>query len=55
MNSFYKSIKEVKNQKYDGMIITGAPVELMDFEDVDYWNELKEILEFSNTNVTSTM
>lgn len=55
MNSFYKSIKEVKNQKYDGMIITGAPVELMDFEDVDYWNELKEILEFSKTNVTSTM
>lgn len=55
MNSFYKSIKEVKNQKYDGMIVTGAPVELMDFEDVDYWEELKEILEFSKTNVTSTM
>lgn len=55
MNSFYKSIKEVKNQKYDGMIITGAPVELMNFEDVDYWDELKEILEFSKTNVTSTM
>ena len=55
MNSFYKSIKEVKNRKYDGMIITGAPVELMDFEDVEYWYELKEILEFSKTNVTSTM
>ena len=55
MNSFYKSIKEVKAKKYDGMIITGAPVELLDFEEVDYWEELKEILEFSQTNVTSTM
>ena len=55
MDSFYKSIKEVKDRKYDGMIITGAPVELLDFEDVDYWEELKEILEFSQTNVTSTM
>ncbi len=55
LNSFYKSIKQVKNQKYDGMIITGAPVELMDYEDVDYWDELKEIMEFSKTNVTSTM
>lgn len=55
MNSFYKSIEEVKDKKYDGMIITGAPVELMAFEDVDYWDELKEILEFSKTNVTSTM
>lgn len=55
MNSFYKSIKEVRNQKYDGMIITGAPVELIEFADVDYWKELVEILEFSRTNVTSTM
>ena len=55
MNSFYKSIKEVKHRKYDGMIITGAPVELLNFEEVDYWDELKEILEFSRTNVTSTM
>lgn len=55
MNSFYKSIKEVKDRKYDGMIITGAPVELLNFEEVDYWEELKEILEFSKTNVTSTM
>ena len=55
MNSFYKSIKEIKDKKYDGMIITGAPVELMEFEDVDYWEELEEILEFSQTNVTSTM
>ena len=55
MNSFYKGIKEVRNQKYDGMIITGAPVELIEFADVDYWKELVEILEFSRTNVTSTM
>lgn len=55
MKSFYKSIKEVKNKKFDGMIITGAPVELMNFEDVDYWSEMKEILDFSVNNVTSTM
>ena len=55
MNSFYKSIKDVRDKKYDGMIITGAPVELMDYEDVDYWEELKEILDFSKTNVRSTM
>lgn len=55
MKSFYKNISEVKHKKYDGMIITGAPVELLKFEEVDYWDELKEILEFSHTNVTSTM
>lgn len=55
MKNFYKSIKEVKNKKYDGMIITGAPVELMSFEDVDYWEEMKEILDFSQKNVASTM
>lgn len=55
MKSFYQSIDEVKDKKYDGMILTGAPVELMDFEDVDYWKELKEILDFSRKNVTSTM
>ncbi len=55
MKSFYKSIKDVKNKKFDGMIITGAPVELMGFEDVDYWDEMKEILDFSVNNVTSTM
>lgn len=55
MKSFYKSIYEVKHKKYDGMIITGAPVELLEFEDVDYWNELKNILDFSYTNVTSAM
>lgn len=55
MKNFYKNIKQIKNKKYDGMIITGAPVELMEFEDVDYWEELKEIMDYSSNNVTSTM
>lgn len=55
MKSFYKSIYEVKNRKFDGMIITGAPVELLEFEDVEYWEEMKEIFEFSRNNVTSSM
>ena len=55
MKNFYKNINDIKHKKYDGMIITGAPVELMNFEDVDYWEELKEILEFSSKNVTSAM
>ena len=52
---FYKTIDEVRNRKFDGMIITGAPVETMPFEKVDYWEELTEILEWSKTNVTSTL
>ena len=55
MKHFYKSINDVKHKKYDGMIITGAPVELLEFEEVDYWEELKQILEFSHRNVTSAM
>ncbi len=55
MKSFYKSVKDIKNKKYDAMIVTGAPVELMEFDEVDYWDELKEILDFSSTNVTSSM
>lgn len=55
MKNFYKSIGDVRNKKYDGMIITGAPVELLEFEEVDYWDELKEILDFANSNVTSVM
>lgn len=55
MKNFYKGINDVKHKKFDGMIITGAPVELMEFEDVDYWEEMKEILDFSKKNVTSTM
>ena len=53
--SFYKSFQELKDRKFDGMIITGAPVELMEFEDVDYWQELTEIMEWSKTNVHSTL
>lgn len=55
MKSFYKTIKDVENKKFDGMIVTGAPVELMEFEKVDYWEEMKEILNFSARNVTSVM
>jgi homoserine O-succinyltransferase len=53
--SFYKSFDELKDRKFDGMVITGAPVELLDFEDVDYWEELTRIMEWSKTNVHSTM
>lgn len=52
--SFYTTYREIKDKKFDGMIITGAPVELMDFEDVGYWKELKEIFEWTKSNVTST-
>lgn len=52
--TFYKSFAEVRNQKYDGMIITGAPVEQIPFEEVDYWNELVEIMEWTKSNVTNT-
>ncbi len=52
--AFYKSFDEIKDNKYDGLIITGAPVEHLEFEDVDYWTELTEIMEWSKTNVTST-
>ena len=55
LESFYKNFNEVRNNRYDGMIITGAPVETMDFEQVDYWNELCEIMDFSETNVYSTL
>ena len=55
MNRFYRSLAEVKNVKFDGMIITGAPVETLAFEDVAYWNELVEIMDFADKNVTSTI
>ena len=55
INEFYKDFSAIKNNKYDGLIITGAPVELLEFDDVDYWDELKEIMEWSKTNVTSTL
>jgi len=54
MLSFYKTFDDVRHRKFDGMIITGAPVEQMDFEEVDYWEELCEIMEWSKTNVHST-
>lgn len=53
--SFYKVFDDIKDQRFDGMIITGAPVELMEFEDVSYWEELVEIMEWSKTHVYSTM
>ena len=52
--SFYKSFDELKDRKFDGMVITGAPVELMEFEEVDYWPELCNIMEWSKTHVHST-
>lgn len=52
--NFYKSFYELKDRKFDGMVITGAPVENMAFEEVDYWPELCEIMEWSKTNVHST-
>lgn len=55
LNKFYQPFSEVKNQRFDGFIITGAPVEQMPFEEVDYWEELKEIMEWSKSHVTSTM
>ena len=54
MLSFYKSFDELKHRKFDGMVITGAPVEMLEFEDVDYWDELCKIMEWSKTHVHST-
>ncbi|MDA3851169.1 MAG: homoserine O-succinyltransferase [Spirochaetaceae bacterium] len=55
LESFYKTFDEVKNKKFDGLIITGAPVENMEFEEVDYWQEMTEIMDWSTHNVTSTL
>ncbi|MCR5112868.1 MAG: homoserine O-succinyltransferase [Acholeplasmatales bacterium] len=55
LDKFYTTFDKVKNKHFDGMVVTGAPVEQMPFEDVDYWKELTEIFEFSKTNVTSTI
>lgn len=55
LNKFYTFFEDIKNDKYDGMIITGAPVELMDYDKVNYWSELCEIMEWSKTHVTSTL
>ena len=55
LSAFYKEFSDIKDSKFDGMIITGAPVENMEFEMVDYWAELSEIMEWSKTHVTSTL
>ncbi|MCL1982722.1 MAG: homoserine O-succinyltransferase [Clostridiales bacterium] len=55
LNTFYRTLPEIKNERFDGMILTGAPVETMSFEEVDYWPELCEMLEFSKKNVYSNM
>lgn len=55
LNQFYDSFDQVKNRKFDGLIITGAPVEQLEYEEVDYWQEFQEICEWTKTNVTSTM
>lgn len=55
LNKFYVSFDQVKDQKFDGMIITGAPVEQMEYEEVDYWKEMCEIFEWSKTHATSTL
>ncbi|MDC7125140.1 MAG: homoserine O-succinyltransferase [Spirochaetales bacterium] len=54
MLAFYKPFSEVKDRKFDGLVITGAPVELLEYEDVDYWSELKDIMEWSKTHAHST-
>ncbi|MBQ8199756.1 MAG: homoserine O-succinyltransferase [Lachnospiraceae bacterium] len=54
LNRFYNTFEELKEKRYDGLIITGAPVEQMEFEEVDYWEELCSIMEWSKENVTST-
>ena len=55
LDRFYEDFSSVRNKKWDGFIITGAPVEKYEFEDVDYWDELREIMDWSEDNVTSTM
>ena len=55
LNQFYERFADIKNRKFDGFIITGAPVEKIHFEEVDYWEELKELMDWTNTHVTSTL
>lgn len=55
LETFYKTFDEIKNQRFDGMILTGAPIETLPFEEVDYWDELCQIMEFSKTNVYSSI
>ncbi len=55
LTKFYKTFDDVRDERFDGLIITGAPVEQIPFEEVDYWNELREIMEWSKTNVYSSL
>jgi len=55
MNKFYKSFAQIKDSFFDGMIVTGAPVETLEFEDVAYWKELCKIMDYANERVTSTI
>ncbi|MBQ9715976.1 MAG: homoserine O-succinyltransferase [Clostridia bacterium] len=55
MARFYKNFDEIKNLKFDGMVITGAPVETLNFEDVDYWDELVSLMNYARKNVTTTI
>ena len=55
LNKFYQTFDDIKEKRFDGLIITGAPVEKMEFEEVDYWEEVCTIMDWSKTHVTSTM
>ena len=55
MKNFYNDFASIRNEKYDGLIITGAPIEHLHFEDVNYWDEMTEIMDWARTNVTSTL
>lgn len=55
LEAFYKTFREINKDKFDGMIITGAPIEQLEFEDVDYWEEMVEIMEWAKKHVTSTL
>ncbi|MBO5580515.1 MAG: homoserine O-succinyltransferase [Prevotella sp.] len=55
MMMFYRDFDQMRNEKYDGMIITGAPVETLDFEEVNYWDEMRDIFSWARTHVTSTL
>ena len=55
LESFYTSFEDIRDKRFDGLIITGAPIEQMEFEDVDYWDELCDIMDWARTNVYSTL
>jgi homoserine O-succinyltransferase len=55
LNIFYKTFNQIKHKRYDGLIITGAPVENLEFEHVDYWKDISKVMDWSKTNVTNTL